>query len=41
MGKSITSYVIGHAICEGYIDSVDAKLNDWPLIENSFTMIKN
>jgi len=35
MGKSITSYVIGHAICEGYIDSVDTKLNDWPLIENS------
>jgi len=35
MGKSITSYVIGNAICEGYIDSVDTRLNDWPLIENS------
>ena len=35
MGKSITSYVIGNAICEGYIDSVDSRLNDWPLIENS------
>ena len=35
MGKSLVSYVTGHAICEGYIDSVDAKLNDWPLIENS------
>ncbi|MDA9150026.1 hypothetical protein N9N70_01810, partial [Candidatus Pelagibacter sp.] len=35
MGKSITSYVMGHAICEGYIDSIDARLNDWPLIENS------
>ena len=35
MGKSITSYVIGHCICEGYIDSVDTKLNDWPLIQNS------
>ena len=35
MGKSITSYVIGNAICEGYIDSVDTKLNDWSLIENS------
>ena len=35
MGKSITSYVVGNAICEGYIDSVDTKLNDWPLIKNS------
>jgi|TARA_B100000787_G_scaffold5352_1_gene4021 hypothetical protein len=35
MGKSITSYVIGNAICEGYIDSVDSRLNDWPLIENT------
>jgi len=35
MGKSITSYVIGHAICEGYIDSVNSRLNDWPLIENT------
>ena len=35
MGKSMTSYVIGHAICEGYIDSVDSRMNDWPLIEDS------
>ena len=35
MGKSLTSYVTGHAICEGYIDSVDVKLNDWPLIKNT------
>ena len=35
MGKSITSYVVGNAICEGYIDSVDTKLNDWPLIKDT------
>jgi len=35
MGKSLVSYVTGHAICEGYIDSVNVKLNDWPLIENT------
>jgi CubicO group peptidase (beta-lactamase class C family) len=35
VGKSITSYILGHAICKGYVESIDAKLNDWPLIENS------
>ena len=35
MGKSLVSYVTGHAICEGYIDSVNARLNDWPLIKNT------
>ena len=35
MGKSLVSYVTGHAICEGYIDSVNVKLNDWPLIKNT------
>ena len=35
VGKSIVSYVLGHAICKGYVESIDAKLNDWPLIENS------
>jgi len=35
VGKSLVSYVVGHAICEGYIDSVDTRLNDWPLIENT------
>ena len=25
----------GHAICAGYIDSIDSKLNDWPLIEKT------
>ena len=35
MGKSITSYIIGHAICEGYIGSIDAPILDWPLMENT------
>jgi hypothetical protein len=28
-GKSITSYIVGHAICEGYISSIDEPV-DWP-----------
>ena len=35
VGKSMVSYVAGHAICGGYIDSIHSRLNDWPLIENT------
>ena len=35
MGKSLTSVILGHAICEGYIESVDTKINDWPLLKGS------
>ena len=35
MGKSVTSYILGHAICDGYIDGVDARVNDWPMIKDS------
>ena len=35
IGKSLVSYVTGHAICEGYIDSVNVKMNDWPLIKST------
>jgi len=35
LGKSIVSYLTGHAICAGYIDGVDSKLDDWPLIKNT------
>ncbi len=35
VGKSFVSYVTGHAICEGYISSIDHKLNDWELLENT------
>ena len=35
MGKSITSYLIGHAICKGYIEAIDAPISDWPLMKNT------
>ena len=35
MGKSLVSYVTSHAICEGYISSVDEKLTGWDVIENT------
>ena len=35
IGKSLVSYVTGHAICEGYIKSVDEKLTGWKTLENS------
>ena len=35
MGKSLVSYILGHAICEGYIESVDSSISDWPLMKNS------
>tara|TARA_Y100001949_G_scaffold166498_1_gene163215 strand:- start:29 stop:1345 length:1317 start_codon:yes stop_codon:yes gene_type:complete len=35
VGKSMVSYVLGHAICEGYIEGVDSTMNDWPLVENT------
>ena len=33
-GKSITSYIVGHAICDGYISSIDEIIN-WPLMKNT------
>ena len=35
MSKSVVSYILGHAICDGYIGGVDARINDWPAIENT------
>ncbi len=35
VGRSMASYTLAHAICEGYINSVDTRLNDWPLLENT------
>lgn len=35
LGKSITSYIVGHAICEGYIKSIDTALDDWPALNNT------
>lgn len=33
-GKSITSYILGHAICEGYINSMD-EIIDWPMMSDT------
>ena len=33
-GKSITSYILGHAICDGYISSMD-ELIDWPMMSKT------
>ena len=35
MGKSLVSYVTGHAICEGYIKSVNEKLTGWKTVQNT------
>ena len=35
VGKSLVSYVTGYAICEGYIDNVDVKLIDWPVLKGT------
>ena len=35
VGKSIVSYLVGNAICEGKIEGINTKLNDWPLIKNT------
>ncbi len=35
MGKSVMSYILGHAICEGYIDNIDSTINDWPVLETT------
>jgi len=35
VGKSFASYILGHAICKGYVDGIDSRLNDWPVLENT------
>jgi len=35
MGKSLVSYVVGHAICEGYIDGLDSTISDWELMQGT------
>ena len=35
MGKSITSYILGHAICQGYISSINEEIYDWELMEDT------
>ena len=35
VGKSMVSVVLGNAICEGYIESLDSEINDWPMLKNT------
>ena len=39
VGKSFTSYLLGHAICSGIIKDVNERLSDWPLVQG--TMYEN
>ena len=35
VGKSIVSYVLGHAICKGYVGGIDSQINDWPILKGT------
>lgn len=35
MGKSIASYVVGHAVCKGKIASINQSVSDWVIINNT------
>ncbi len=35
VAKTLIAYVAGHAICKGYIESVDSRLDDWPVLQNT------
>ena len=35
MGKSLVSYVTGYAICDGYIDNINVKLDDWSTVKGT------
>mgnify|MGYP001185581516 CR=1 FL=1 len=35
VGKSLVSYVLGHAICEGYIDNINIPLDDWSVLDGT------
>ena len=35
VGKSMVSYVLAHAICNGYIESVDTRISDWDLMKGT------
>ena len=35
MGKSITSFLVGHALCQGKIESLNATLDDWPVLKGT------
>ena len=33
--KKFSIYVLGHAICEGYIDSINITLDDWSVLDGT------
>ena len=35
VGKSLVSYVLGHAICDGYIESIDTTLDEWSVLNGT------
>lgn len=35
LGKSLTGYLLGHAICQGYIEGVGSTFADWPLLADT------
>jgi uncharacterized membrane protein YhaH (DUF805 family) len=39
LGKSLGGYLMAHAISKGYIESLDQKLEDWPIATN--TLLEN
>jgi hypothetical protein len=35
LGKSLGGYLMGHAICKGYINSLSSSLADWPILKGT------
>ena len=35
MSRSIVSYLVGHAVCNGYIESENTIIDDWPLLQGT------
>jgi CubicO group peptidase (beta-lactamase class C family) len=35
VGKSLTAYLLGHAICRGNVSGLNQTLEDWPLLKNT------
>lgn len=35
MGKSMTAYVLAHAVCQRMITDLDQQLSDWPLVQDT------
>jgi CubicO group peptidase (beta-lactamase class C family) len=35
LGKSFSSYLLGHAICSGFIESLDSTISDWDMVKGT------